>query len=397
MHRYRVALLVETSQIYGRELHEGIADFFEAHGDWSLFMDQRELGAEPPKWFTHRQWDGVISRITTPALARAIRKMKVAAVDLTDRAKSQGFPRIQSDHRAIGAMAADHLLDRSFRSFAFCGYSGEAWSDGRLSGFRERLQSRGFDCEVFESAWSGSVAPSWDADEQSIGKWLKGLSRPVGLMACNDLRGQQVLESCRRLNVEVPREIAVIGVDNDRLICRLSDPPLSSVVPNARHVGYQAAALLDSLMKGGKAPAADQLIAPVRVVTRRSSDTLAVDDQDLEATLKFIQDHACRGITVADVLKSVPVSRSFLERRFREILGRTPHAQIRHVQLERAIELVTETELPLKQISLMCGISHVEYLSYLFKNHTGVAPGEYRRRHGEPTRRKVHSVSSSSE
>ena len=391
MHRYRVALLVETSQMYGRELHEGIADFFEAQGDWSLFMDQRELGAEPPKWFTHRQWDGVISRITTPALARAIRKMKVAAVDLTDRTKSYGFPRIQSDHQAIGAMAADHLLDRSFRSFAFCGYTGEAWSSGRLRGFRERLHSRGFECGVFESPWVGGSAASWDADELQLGEWLKTLEMPLGVMACNDFRGQQVLGSCRRMNLEVPRDVAVVGVDNDRLICRLSDPPLSSVVPNARQVGYQAAALLDRLMKGESPSGEDQLVPPVRVVTRESSDTLAIDDPELESTLRFIQEHACEGITVSDVLKSVPVSRSFLERRFRELLGRTPHAQIRRIQLERAVELVTETELPLKQISSMCGISHVEYLSYLFKNYTGVAPGEYRRRHGEPTRRRVHS------
>lgn len=386
MKRRRVALLVETSLMYGRELLEGIASYFEQHSNWSLFLDQRELGGAPPAWFAHRHWDGVLTRVTTPRLAAAIRRLKVAAVDLTDRSGNLKMPRILSDHEGIGRLGAEHLLDRSFTQFAFCGYEGEAWSESRLKGFQATLQERGFDCEIFRSIWTGHKALEWDREEQQVGRWLKSLPRPLGIMACNDQRGQQVLESCRRVGLRVPEEIAVVGVDNDRVFCRLCDPPLSSVVPDARHVGYLAAATLDRMMSGESVAPVDYLVPPLRVVARSSSDTLAVKDRELQQALRLIQERACQGLTVPQLLRSVAVSRSLLERRFRDQLGRTPHAQIRRVQMERVFELLTETDLPLKQIAALSGFSHLEYLSYYFKKAQGMTLGEYRKRHGAPTR-----------
>jgi LacI family transcriptional regulator len=202
-------------------------------------------------------------------------------------------------------------------------------------------------------------------------------------MACNDFRGIQALDACRRAGIAVPEEVAVIGVDNEELVCKLAYPPLSSVDPGARSLGYEAAALLDRLIRGEPRPATPLLIPPVGVVTRLSTDVNAIADPDIAAAMRFIREHACEGIGVDDVLSQVPVSRSVLQRRFRSLLGRSIHAMIAGVRLQRAKQLLVETDLPLSVIAKRAGFSHVEYLCAAFRQATGRPPGTYRREHAQ--------------
>lgn len=383
--RPRVALIVETSVIYGREIHEGVAAYVHAHRPWSMFVEQRALGALPPRWLTRREWDGIISRPTNPALAQAFRRMRVPVVDLNDLHADLRFPRIRSDNEAIGRLAATHLIDRGFRDFAFCGFAGEPWAAERRDGFARAVRTAtGREPAVYESRWRGPGTPAWDVDQERLTRWLRRLPLPVGLAACNDLRGQHVLEACRRAALAVPEHIAVIGVDNEELLCRLCDPPLSTVVPNARRIGYEAAKLLDHLMAGSAPLVAEMLIPPSGVVTRHSTDTLAVEDPDVRAALRYIHENACNGIRVDDVLREVPIARSLLERRFRRAVGRSPHAEIRAVQIRRAAQLLAETDVPLKRIADLSGFAHMEYLSYFFKRTVGESPRSYRRRCQSP-------------
>lgn len=377
--RPRVALVVETSVVYGREIHEGIAAYIRVHRPWSMFVEQRELGALPPRWLTRRDWDGIISRPTTPALARAFRRMGVPVVDLNDLHAGLGLPRLQSDNGAIGRLAAAHLLERGFRNFAYCGFTGDAWAAERRDGFARAARQAGYEAGVYESYWRGPRALAWDVDQERITRWLRRLPRPLGVFSCNDLRGQHVLDACRRADLAVPEQVAVIGVDNEELLCRLCDPPLSSVVPNARRIGYEAAQLLDRLMSGSRPPKAESLVLPAGVVTRQSTDTLAIDDPEVGAALRFIRENACVGIRVDDVLRHVPLSRSLLERRFRRAVGHSPHAEIRQVQLRHAAQLLAGTDLPLKRIAELSGFAHMEYLSMLFKRSTGQTAKDYRR------------------
>jgi LacI family transcriptional regulator len=375
--RPRVALLIETSQIYGRELCEGVASYVETHTSWSIYLDQRELGASPPMWFQRQNWEGVITRVMSSQLARSFRSCRIPVVDLTDRGSNYGFPRICSDDSAIGRAVAEKLAERGFRNFAFCGYTSEAWSESRCKGFQKRIAESGNHCSVFLSAWVGPNSLPWDQEIESICRWLRDLELPVGVMACNDQRGQQVLESCRRLGLDVPRDVAVIGVDNDQLLCRLSDPPLSSVVPDARGIGYEAAKILDLWMQVGNSVAVNHLLPPLRINERSSSDTYATADQELTTALRFIQKHACEGINVNDVLRCVSVSRSQLEREFREIVGRSPHAQIRKMQLDNAARLLLETDLPLRSVAAQSGFSGVEYFCSVFKKTFGRTAREF--------------------
>jgi LacI family transcriptional regulator len=373
-----VALIVETSIHYGRQVLQGITRYVRSHQPWSCFLEQRELWASPPAWLRGWKGSGVICRKTTPALARMLARAKVPLVDLNDIDPPAGAPGIESDHAALGAAAADHLLERGFTQFAFCGFSDQAWSVRRREGFISRLAERGHRCDAWESPWPEPHAHPWEREQAQIGRWLLSLPRPIGLMACNDMRGQHVLDACQRVGLAVPEQAAVIGVDDDAVLCNLCHPPLSSVVPNAERVGYEAAALLDRLIAGDQPPAGRMLIPPLGVTTRQSSDVLAIDDPVVAAAVRFIRERACHGCSMKDLLRHVPMSRSLLERRFRQHLGRSPQAEIRAVQLKRVKQLVGESDLSLDQIAPLAGYAHPEYMSVVFKRETGQTPGQYR-------------------
>jgi len=374
-----VVIMVETATIYGRRILHGITRYLRSHEPWSVFLEQHELGADPPPWLHRWKGQGLITRVMTEEFAAWLKKSKLAVVDLNDRIGNAGFSRINSDDDAIGRLAAEHLLDRGFRSFGFCGFTHELWADRRRAGFARRLADAGFECAGFDSPWVMSRTASWERQQEQITTWLAGLPRPVGLFACNDMRGQHVLDACTRLGWSVPEEAAVVGVDDDALLCELCDPPLSSVIPSSERLGYEAAELLDQLMRGEVVDAADRFLPPVGVFTRQSTDVLAIDDSQTAAAVRFIREQACQGASVADVLRAVPQSRTALERKFRKYLGRSPQGEIRNVQIKRARQLLAETDLKLDRIAELTGFQHPEYLSVVFKRETGQTPGQYRR------------------
>jgi LacI family transcriptional regulator len=375
--RPHVAMIVETSIHYGRQILRGVTRYLRSHRPWSVFLEQRELWTAPPDWLRRWRGDGVICRKTTPELAEMLHRAGVPLVDLNDRCPPMGAPRIESDHRAIGRLAADHLTERGFQNFAFCGFS-ERFSTERRAGFVARLAERGFECASWESPWVGPAARAWEREQAEIARWVSSLPQPVGLMACSDARGQHVLDACQRVDLAVPEAVAVIGVDDDAVLCNLCHTPLSSVVPNPERVGYEAAGLLDRLMEGATAPAGVQLIEPVGVQTRQSTDVLAIDDPAVAATLRFIRERAFHGVSMKEVIRHAAMSRSLLERKFRQFLGHSPQAEIRSVQLKRVKQLLAESDLPLTQIASLAGYAHPEYMSVVFKRETGRTPGQFR-------------------
>ena len=380
MTRRRVALIVETSSAYGRRILRGIRRYVHTHQSWSIFLEHRSLTTHAPRWLEHWDGDGIISRSTTEGLAEATARSRVPMVDLTDRFGSFGQPQVWSDDGVIAQLGADHLRERGFKKFAFCGFSGESWSARRLGAFAAEVAKLGEDCLAYESPWFGDDANSWEVEQERISRWLASLPRPIGVMACNDIRGQHVLEACRALGLAVPEEVAVVGVDDEEEICELCEPPLSSIIPNADLVGYKAAELLDRLM-GGEPAVGDRLdVPPLGVATRQSSDILAIDDPDVAAAVHYIREHACRGVVVDDVLAHVPISRSILERRFRQILDCSPQGLIRRMQLKRVKQLLIDTELPLIRVSQMAGFKHLEHMCAVFKREVGEPPGVFRRR-----------------
>jgi LacI family transcriptional regulator len=210
---------------------------------------------------------------------------------------------------------------------------------------------------------------------------LSGLPKPVAVFACYDNRGQQVLEACRRAGLAVPEDVAVLGVDNDEVLCLLSPPPLSSVILNPRRAGWEAAALLALMMGGEKVSDEPLLIPSIGIATRQSSDILAVGDAKLAAALRYIREHACEGIRVSDVLRHCPMARRALEEKFHRFIGRTPRQEILRVRINRVKELLIGTGLPVGEIAERAGFEP-ETLSSVFRQVTNLAPSEYRRRYG---------------
>jgi LacI family transcriptional regulator len=219
----------------------------------------------------------------------------------------------------------------------------------------------------------------WIDVQHELTVWLESLEKPLGLMAANDARARHVLEACRAIGLRVPEDVAVLGVDNDEVICELTDPPLSSIEHGAANLGYQAAALLDRLMAGKKAKKLKTLIAPKEVVTRRSTDILAIEDHEVATAMAFIHRNRCTPIRISDVVEAVQVSRSTLETRFKAVTGRTMHGEIQRLQIDRARSMLATTDLPIKQISALAGFANVHYMTTIFRQSTGWTPAEYRK------------------
>jgi LacI family transcriptional regulator len=358
---------------------KGVAHFERTHHLWTAFHDDQARSEQDPHWLRSKKWDGVISRHTTPQMAATCAELKIPLVDLNDCPSYPGVPKIRPDNVGMGHMGAEHFIERGYQKFGYCGFANASWSRERRDGFVEAVHLAGRECAVFDVDYPGDMTPFWD--EEQIGKlaaWIDRLPRPIALMCCNDMRAQQVISAARSKGILVPEEVAVLGMNNDTIRCELSDPALSSVAPNAFQSGYRGAELLGEMLAGRAPVKMEQRVEPVGVVTRHSTDVLAVEDRNVAAALSFIRENACKGISVVEVLQHAHASRSQVERKFRQHIGRSPQAEIRRVQLRKIRELLLETDFPLKRIAELTGFEHMEYMCVLFKRMTGISPGNYR-------------------
>jgi len=381
--RRLVALLIETSNAYARNLLRGIIRYVrEQHRPWSIRLLEQGRGETPPAWLKRWEGDGIIARIENRRIADAVSATKLPIVDVSAARLLPELPWVETDDRAIAQLAFDHLQDRNFRSFAFCGDSQFQWSCWRRDHFVSLVESKGLTCPVHDFRTRSGKNVSEERQRQNLLEWLRKLPKPVGILACYDVLGHQVLDVCHEEELRVPDDIAVLGVDNDELLCSLTIPPLSSVIPDAQGTGYEAARQLDLQMSSRKRPPESVLMKPLGVCTRQSTDVLAIDDPDIAHAVRYIRDHALEGINVQDVLAKVPLSRRALEIRFRDLLERTPHDEIMRVRIERVKELLLSTDLSLSEIAQRTGFRHVEYLSVAFRRNEGQPPSEFRKRRG---------------
>jgi LacI family transcriptional regulator len=379
--RRKVALLIETSNAYSRGLLNGIMAYMRQHESWSVYLGEHGRGDDPPRWLRRWRGDGVIARCENERIASAVVESGVLAVDVSGALNIAPLPSVETDDPTIASAAAEHLIERRYPVLAFCGDDRFKWSRCRCENFQRAASDAGIPCAVYRA--SARARRDWDAAEEEIGQWLLSFQQPVGVMACYDVRARHVLDACRGVGLSVPDQVAVIGVDNDEFLCGLTDPHLSSVALDGRRAGYEAAALLDRLMSGRESPRGQvTFIPPLGVVTRRSTEVLAVDDADVAAAIRYIHQHATEGIGVKDLLDEVPLSRRVLESRFRKMLGRTPHDEIARVRFERVRLLLRETRLPLTEIARQSGFRNAEYLATAFRREFGTSPNLYRKSTG---------------
>jgi LacI family transcriptional regulator len=379
--RKSVALLIETSNSYARGVLEGIVSYIHEHEPWSIYLPEQDRGATPPTWLKKWRGDGLIARIETDEIAKAVRAVKLPVIDVSAARHLQDIPWVETNDKSIAVIASDHLLQRGFKHFAFCGDPEFNWSNWREQHFATAVGSVCSSYQVFQSTPRRSPDFSWEQEKKRLAKWVKSLPKPTGVFACYDIMAQRVLDVCRESNINVPEDLALVGVDNDHLLCSLCTPPLTSVIPNAHQTGREAAQLLDKLMSGANVHCSGYLIDPIGIATRQSTDVLAIDDQDVAAAVRFIREHACEGINVSDVLEAIPLSRRVLESRFQAVMGRTPHEEITRQRIEKVRQLLIETDLSLSKIAERAGFRHEEYMSVAFSRMMKMPPGKYRRSH----------------
>jgi LacI family transcriptional regulator len=372
-----IALVIETSLASGRDILCGIGRYVREHGPWSIYHEPRSLEESVPRWLRNWDGDGIIARVQNTQIAQAVVSTGIPAVDVLGVIRRPELPLAHVDNGAIARLAAEHFLERGFRHFGFCGLEGINWSDERRDAFCQAVAEAGSECLLYmlRGGWG-----TWEDEQDHLAAWVRSLPRPCAVMACNDPRGQKVLEACRRSGVRVPDEVAVVGVDNDAPICSISDPPLSSVVPDHERVGYEAAKLLDRVRAGEAGAGAAVYVSPGGLVSRQSSDVLALVDHEVADAIAFIREHACLGLGVNEVCRELALSRSTLQRRFRSLLGHTIHDEIMRVRLKRAQELLAETDMPIATIARRCGFGRQQYLGFVFRTRLGLTPASFRRR-----------------
>jgi LacI family transcriptional regulator len=385
--RKRVMLLIESSRAYGRGCLLGVAAYVRSHGRWSILHIERGLTENVPKFLKSWKGDGVIARIENEKIAKAVAELGVPAVDLRGSHRPAQGAMLDTDPRIVTRMAAEHFLHIGFRNFAYIGFPGVDFSERRLAAYKEYLNSRGMDVCVFAphpQVQQSTDVLGWEArgelEGASIAEWLQSLPRPIAVFACNDIRGRQIIDACGPSGLRVPEDVAIIGVDDDEVICELSNPPLSSVQPDTLRLGYEGAALLDAMMSGQPVPEETILVPPKGISHRLSSEAAAVDDQEVAAAMQLIREHAFEGVTVQEIVNRLNVSRSTLERRFHSAFCRTPAMEIERIRMSRAKLLLMETRYKLSRIAVMTGYGTASQFATAFKRYTRLTPGEFRKK-----------------
>ena len=378
-----VALVLSLNKRFDRKVIEGVTRFVHESGTWSVFLEDDPSAKIPD--FSRGHFDGVIADLDDPRIPQQVAGLAMPVVGIggieAGCALNLTVSTVGTHNRKIAELAADYLMRLGLRSFGYCGVPAstiDPWNRERQETFARQVEAQGHACSIFSARYKPSH--SWEQLQEAIGAWLSPLPKPVGVLAANDVRARHVLEACRRFGFRVPDDVAVLGVDNDDLICELATPPLSSIVQGTEEIGYRAARLLDDLMRRRARRVTNILVDPVTIVERASTDLIATSDRVVADALRVIRQQACGGIGVAQVARGIGVSRSTLDGHFRRTVGRSVHDEILRVQVNSARTLLAATDLPLDEIARRAGFCHAQYLSAIFKRECGQTPGDYRRR-----------------
>lgn len=376
----RVALLLESGMAFDRAIACGIGDYIRSRSRWVILMDPAmEVTVE-----ILRNWepDGIITSIHLPTINEIACLNNIPKVGFGSYSKEQDghlkFPIVTSNQEKIGRVAAQYFINKGLNHFAFCGGDETApWCLQRCEGFVEELAKLGYHCKIYKPDFQ-SPGNMQDAIN-SLGNWLQSLPKPTGIFVFFDGWAHWVLNACVTRKIQVPQEVSVLGVDNDRWLCELAQPELSSIDANIRNAGYTGAEILDNLMAGIPPATKLSFIDPADVVARDSTNYMAFDDPEVAFAIRYIQEHACDPLSTADVLKVTGMSNSTAYRKFMKSIGRSPHNEIRRIQINRVKELLTSTNLTVNAIAKRSGFVNVRYLTQAFRNITGQTPTEFRR------------------
>lgn len=375
----RVAILVETTRSYTRDLLSGVSRYIQIHGPWSTFLELQPLEAKTPAWLANWDGDGILSRTHSAKTARAIQKAGVPAIELRSTNFNRDLPFVGMDNGLIGEMVATHFLNRGYRRFAAYTLDSESFFRERVRNFVTQVEETGAPCQCLPAL--GEASPrDWEKHQQILMNWLLSLKKPIGVFATNDQLAVRLLDACQRAGISVPEEVAVVGCENEKTLCEFSSPTLTSVQFDGESVGYKAAALLGEMMNGKRPTSEQTLIPPRGIEVRGSSDEYVIEDPTVLRAVRLIREKAFTGIQVADICRDLRLSRSTLERRMKSSLNRGAKEELLRVRFKEVNRLLQNTNFTIDVIAEMTGFTHAHYLQSIYKDRYGITPGKFRKR-----------------
>lgn len=374
----KVILLIESSRAFGQLLVKGIVQYSRFHARWSFYREAglNEYNQRALNWSA----DGIIAHVLNAKVAQRVLPKDTPAVVKGINELIPGVCNIVGDTDSIANMAAEHFLSLGLKNFAYCGFTEVLWSKEFSKHFSRTLAKKGFTCGHYCQT-KQKAKSSWQKELGNLVKWIRSLPKPVGIMACNDDRGQHLIEAARLANQRVPEDVAIIGVDNDEWICNLTLPPMTSIALNTEKAGYETAELLDRLMSGEQMRDQKIVISPTHVVSRQSTNLLYVDDPEVLNALNFIHKNFNEPIQIDDVVKATTVCRRILYYRFKQAIGKPISEEIRRIRVEHMAKMLVETNLPISRITANCKYTSVRNVARYFKLEKGMSLLQYRQKY----------------
>ena len=382
----RILLLTDFSSGYSRNLLQGIVKYAKKHGPWVFYRlplyYRKMLGDKGvAKWAKEWKADAVIAQLSNIDL-NALYELKIPIIVQNYKERNEFVSNITGDYLGTGELAADFFIHRGYKNFAYYGFSDAVWMRERGEGFSGRLKEHGFKTHCFEEREENvGEEGRWEYDAEKLKGWLVSLPKPVGLFACDDFFALQVTEVCKMNEINIPEDISILGVDNDQLLCSISDPTLSSIELNVELGGYEAGKLLDEYFRKEKQPPINIVIKPVRLVLRDSTEKFSVTDKYVEQVLRYIENNYQQRLTVDRIIEMVPYSRRVFERKFKEETHMTIYQYVQEVRISKLSELLITTNLPLVEVATMVGFDDYNNVSRSFVKYKGISPLQYRKKH----------------
>jgi LacI family transcriptional regulator len=381
----KIILLSDLSEEYNKNILKGITRYSKDHGPWTFCKMptyyRETIGIDGIlKWAKEWGADGIIGQFYNDEEVEKFTAANIPVIAQDFKERFTDIPNITGAYTDTGRLGANYFLRKGFRNFAFYGFGNIVWSRERAQGFEERIQEAGFNVHYYEHKDPEAI-DLWYYKPSALSEWLKSLPKPIALMTCDDNQGHHIAEAAKHAGIRIPDEVAVLGVDNDEMVCELSDTPLSSIELDAEKGGYEAARLMEQMVEEKTCYGPDVVVKATQVVTRRSTDIFASKDKYIVSALKYIHGNLDKNLKVDQVLKEVPLSRRSLEKRFMLTTGYPVYEYIYNQRIEKFTQKLLETDMTIFEIALDLGLSDSKNIARQFKQVKGLTPMEYRKKH----------------
>ena len=379
----KILLLTDFSSGYSRNLLKGIVRYSKEVGNWSfqrMPLYYRMLYGENGvvEWAKKWQADAIIAQLTDVNI-ELLNDLNIPIIVQNYRDRNKAVSNLTGDYFNTGVMAAKFFLNRGYRNFAFYGFKGAIWSRERADGYSHEIEKQGYKLAILEN--DNKDREEWSYNHTVLGNWLQSLPKPVALFACDDHFALQISETCNVYNINVPDDIAILGVDNDDLLCNISDPPLSSIVLDVENGGYNAGKLLHQLITKEITEPFNIVVNPLIIERRKSTEKYGVSDKNIRTILNFIEINYANHLSVEELVKQVPLSRRVLEKKFKEETGESLYQYIQNYRIDQFTRLLITTDYSLFEAALQSGFENYKNVSRIFRKYKALSPAEYRKRY----------------